>query len=221
MSKFPGIQKSTNRINYYKVSLEEISEIQKGEKRPSLLMHACCAPCSSFPLEFLEPIFDVTIYYNNSNIYPSSEYERRLNELKQFLANHHPNVKLIVPPYDNEGYTKKLEPLKDFPEGRERCFLCYTLRMNEAYGYAEEHHFDYFTTVMTISRQKDSQKLNEIGRQLSLKHPTVRYFFSDFKKNKGIDRTVEISKELGLYKQDYCGCKYSYEKRQKDKLETK
>ena len=211
MSKFPGIQKSTKKIDYYRQSIETIEQL-KGT-RPKLLLHACCAPCASFPLEFLQEAFDVTIFYNNSNIYPTEEYERRLNELKAFLEDHHPDVKLIVTPYDNEGYTKKLEPLKDLPEGRERCFMCYTLRMNEAFAYANDNGYEYFTTVMTISRQKDSQKLNEIGRKLNEKYPNTTYFHSDFKKKKGIDRSVEIAKALNLYKQDYCGCIYSYNKR--------
>lgn len=211
MSKFPGIQKSTKKIDYYRQSIETIEQL-KGT-RPKLLLHACCAPCASFPLEFLQEAFDVTIFYNNSNIYPTEEYERRLNELKAFLKDNHPDVKLIVTPYDNEGYTKKLEPLKDLPEGRERCFMCYTLRMNEAFAYANDNGYEYFTTVMTISRQKDSQKLNEIGRKLNEKYPNTTYFHSDFKKKKGIDRSVEIAKALNLYKQDYCGCIYSYNKR--------
>ena len=139
--------------------------------------------------------------------------KRYLKEVNPTLP--HP-VELIVPPYRNEEFTARLSVLKDVPEGGGRCFLCYGLRMDEAYRYASEHHFDYFTTVMTISRQKDSQKLNEIGRQLSHKYPDVPYFYSDFKKKKGIDRGQELSRLHQLYRQDYCGCRYSYEKRQED-----
>lgn len=222
MSNFPGIQKSSNKINYYQQSLDEINEIKKKGIRPTLLLHACCAPCATFPLEFLNEIFDCTILYNNSNIYPSDEYHRRLNELKQYLSyiNKHNThqIHLIEVPYDNESYTKKLEPLKDYPEGSQRCFTCYTLRMHEAYQYAQDHHFDYFTTVMTISRQKDSQKLNEIGTALQKQFPNVKYFHSDFKKKQGIDRGRELSNQYNLYRQQYCGCIYSYEEYLKRKV---
>ena len=122
---------------------------------------------------------------------------------------------MIFPPYDNLSYTKKLEPLKDEPEGYLRCFYCYALRMREAYEYANDNHFDYFTTVMTISRQKDSLKLNEIGHSLEKKFPSVKYFYSDFKKSGGQVRRDEIVHEYNLYSQDYCGCIYSYKERKK------
>lgn len=213
-------RKSSNKKNYYLESLKEIDEIKKTytDHKPSLLLHACCAVCAGWPLEFLSEIFDITIYYNNSNIYPESEYNRRKDELIRLVHEVYGNdIKLIIPPYDNVAYTKKLEPRKDDPEGWKRCFLCYTIRMDEAYQYAEDHHFDFFTTVMTISRQKDSQKLNEIGKELSSKYPTVKYFYSDFKKKNGQVRRDEIVKEHNLYAQDYCGCVYSYTERQNKK----
>ncbi len=205
------------KINYYQQSVDELEAIKRDQLRPKLLLHACCAPCSAFPLEFLCPYFDITIYYNNSNIYPEYEYTRRLHELRQYLDTWREKtgyeVKLIVPPYRGEAYTEKIGVLKDEPEGGSRCVMCYTLRMNEAYAYASAHAFDYFTTVMTISRQKNSQILNDVGRKLSAKYPNVKYFYSDFKKKRGIDRGLELSRENNLYRQDYCGCKFSYEKR--------
>lgn len=205
------------KINYYQQSVDELEAIKRDNLHPKLLLHACCAPCSAFPLEFLCPYFDITIYYNNSNIYPENEYARRLQELRQYLNTWREKtgyeVKLIVPPYMGEAYTEKIAVLKDEPEGSSRCVMCYTLRMNEAYAYASEHAFDYFTTVMTISRQKNSQILNDVGRKLSVKYPNVKYFYSDFKKKRGIDRGLELSRENNLYRQDYCGCKFSYEKR--------
>ncbi len=195
--------------NAYKESLKEIERIRQSGKRPSLCMHVCCAPCSCWPLEFLKD-FDVTVYFTNSNIYPSEEYWRRLDELKQFLDTHHPEVKLIVSAYDNKAYTDKISILKDEPERGKRCRMCYGLRMNEAYKYAHEHQFDYFTTVMTISRQKDSKVLNFIGLQLSNKYPNTRYFISDFKKADGSIKGNRIASELDMYRQDYCGCIYSY-----------
>ena len=205
------------KINYYQQSVDELEAIKRDNLHPKLLLHACCAPCSAFPLEFLCPYFDITIYYNNSNIYPENEYARRLQELRQYLNTWREKtgyeVKLIVPPYMGEAYTEKIAVLKDEPEGGSRCVMCYTLRMNEAYAYASEHAFDYFTTVMTISRQKNSQILNDVGRKLSVKYPNVKYFYSDFKKKRGIARGLELSRENNLYRQDYCGCKFSYEKR--------
>ena len=200
-------------VNYYQKSLLEIEKIKKEGLRPKLALHACCGPCSTFPLEFFSPIFDLYILYPNSNIYPKSEYSRRLDELKRYVEifnkEHEQNVKVIEFEYDNEEYTKKLAIYKNEREGGERCKLCYRLRMDEAYAYADREGFDYFCTVMTISRQKNSQILNQIGFELSSKYKT-KYFFSDFKKKKGIDRAIELRKEYHLYNQEYCGCIYSY-----------
>jgi predicted adenine nucleotide alpha hydrolase (AANH) superfamily ATPase len=154
--------------------------------------------------------------FNNSNIYPESEYVRRLEELKKFLTyfkrDYGYEVKLVVREYDNEKYNLDLEPYKDQAEGLTRCFICYEKRMDDAYKYADENHFDYFTTVMTISRQKNSQVLNQIGSKLAKKYPNVKYFHSDFKKNKGIDMARDMRIKYDLYQQLYCGCKYTYEK---------
>ncbi|MCH3909686.1 MAG: epoxyqueuosine reductase QueH [Bacilli bacterium] len=202
-------------VNYYLKSVEELKDIKEGEK-PSLLLHACCGPCSCFPLTFLCPHFKVTIFFNNSNIYPQNEYERRLEELKKFLGyferDYGYHVDLIVTPYDNDLYNKDLEPYASLPEGQERCFICYRKRMKEAFDYAEQNGFDYFTTVMTISRQKDSQILNKIGRELEKGHAKCKYFYSDFKKKKGIDIAREMRIHYDLYNQLYCGCKYTYGK---------
>lgn len=204
------------KINYYQKSLKILENLGDLDKKPRLLLHACCGPCSTFPLTFLCPHFDVTIYFNNSNIYPESEYSRRLEELKKFLEffkrDYGFDVKLIATKYDNDEYNKDLEPYKNQPEGMTRCFICYEKRMDGAYKFASENGFDYFTTVMTISRQKNSQKLNEIGEKLSEKYPNVKYFYSDFKKNRGIDIAREMRINYDLYQQLYCGCKYTYEK---------
>lgn len=201
--------------NYYLESLKELEALPK-DKKPRLLLHACCGPCSCFPLTFLCPHFEVTIYFNNSNIYPQNEYERRLGELKKFLGyferDYDYHVDLIVTAYDNENYNKDLEPYAALPEGEERCFICYRKRMGEAYDYAEKNGYDYFTTVMTISRQKDSQILNKIGKELEEKHSKTKYFYSDFKKAKGIDVAREMRIHYDLYNQLYCGCKYTYAK---------
>lgn len=207
------------KINYYLESLKEIEKIKTLDKKPSLLLHACCGPCSTFPLKFLTQFFDVTIFYNNSNIYPSDEYYRRKDELKKFLEYFYRDfgvkVEVLETEYDNETYNINLEPYKDLDEGTTRCFICYEKRMDEAYKYANDYKFDYFTTVMTISRQKNSQVLNAIGKKISEKYDYTKYFFSDFKKNKGIDEAREMKLHYNLYQQLYCGCKYSYEKSQK------
>ena len=131
----------------------------------------------------------------------------------EFLKDCHPEVKLIVSDYDNERYTEKISLFKDEPEKGRRCIMCYGLRMHEAYQYAHDHHFDYFTTVMTISRQKDSKVLNHIGMQLSNKFTNTKYFVSDFKKADGNVKGNKIAAERGMYRQDYCGCIYSYNQR--------
>lgn len=198
--------------DYHAESLETIASLDKG-KKPSFLLHACCGPCSCFPLLFLCPHFDVTIYYDNSNIYPESEFYRRRGELEKLLSlykrDYGFDVKLIEPPYDHESYMKDLRPHASDPEGRERCLLCYSKRMEEAYDYAEEHGFDYFATVMSISRQKSSAAMNEIGQELEAKHPKTRYFYSDFKKANGQLFARNLRIHYGLYNQLYCGCEYS------------
>lgn len=203
-------------INYYKKSLEIIDEVKGKPKKPRLLLHACCGPCACWPLRFLTPYFEVTIYFNNSNIYPEREYERRLLELEKLLSffkrDYGEDISLIVTNYDNEAYNKDLEPLKDEPEGGKRCLVCYHKRMKQAYDYAEANGFDYFTTVMSISRQKNSQILNSIGKELESSHAHTKYFYSDFKKEKGIDFGREMRLQYNLYNQLYCGCKYTYEK---------
>ena len=206
-----------DNFTYYRMMEESLKEIKKLDKKPSLLLHSCCAPCNAYPLELLVEYFDLTLMYNNSNIYPFEEYNRRLNELKKYVEfinnKYNVNIKMIETPYINEDFTKLLEPYKEQKEGQDRCKLCYKVRMNEAYKYASENNFDYFTTVMTISRQKNSIVLNNIGIELSKLYPNTKYFISDFKKNKGIDKGLEIAKEHNMYRQDYCGCIYSYNSR--------
>jgi len=209
------------KIDYHLKSMNEIERIAKAMVKPRLLLHSCCAPCSTYTLLFLCPVFAVTIYFNNSNIYPASEYQKRLSELQRFLEafeekSHH-HVDLIVPRYDNDAYNLDLEPYADLPEGSKRCLLCYEKRMDEAYRYAQSNGYDYFTTSMTISRQKNSQILNAIGQKLAFLYPKTKYFYSDFKKDRGIDIAREMRDEYGLYQQLYCGCKYSFLRRNSTK----
>lgn len=206
------------KLHYYNLSLKILDEIRASGQKPRILLHACCGPCSTFPLEFLCPYFHVTLYYQNSNIFPANEYQRRKEELIRFLqafeANSHYHVDCIFPLYDEESYSKKLAPYAHLPEGSERCFHCYRFRMEEGYHYAEQHGFDYFATIMTISAQKNSIVLNRIGAELERQHARCRYFYSDFKKKKGADRARELTASYHLYRQDYCGCRYSYAEKQ-------
>ncbi len=194
-------------MNNYQKHLNQIKQIQH---KPTLLIHICCGVCSVYPLQYLRNYFNITIFFSNSNIYPYLEFEKRLNALKQYLnILNDDSIKLIVDKYDNDSYMKKLEHLKDEPEGGLRCKLCYELRMNESFKYANEHNYDYFTTVMSISNRKNAEWINEIGEKLDKIYPNTKYLYADFKKGNGINKNDELNRKLNLYHQNYCGCIYS------------
>lgn len=197
------------------MELAELERIKQSGTRPRLLLHSCCGPCNAYPLQYLAPYFRITLYFNNNNIYPSEEYQIRLQELQQYVAmlnkTHDFDLEMVVTPYDYEAYEAKLYDLREEKEGGARCLRCYELRMNEAFAYANAHHFDYFCTVMTISRQKNSQVLNELGAALQPKYPHTKYFYSDFKKQNGNLLGIEIARECQMYRQTYCGCRFSKE----------
>ncbi len=199
-----------NRKNYQK-ELEKIIEKITDESRvPRLLLHSCCAPCSSYVLEYLSRYFDITVFYYNPNISPASEYEKRTKELRRLIrelpAVH--SVRLEVGAYEPERFYEMARGLEDAPEGGERCFLCYRLRLEEAAKMAREGGYDYFTTTLSISPLKNAQKLNEIGEELGRLYE-VSHLPSDFKKKNGYKRSVELSAQYRLYRQNYCGCIYS------------
>ncbi len=193
-------------INYQKKLDEVINALQ--DRRPKLLLHACCAPCSSYVLEYLTKYFDITLYFYNPNIYPESEYHFRADELKRLVADMKLQTDVIVEEYDNESFDKLANAYADMPEGSVRCFNCYSLRLEKSVIYAKENGFDFVTTTLTISPHKNAEKLNEIGSVLAEKYG-VKYLFSDFKKKNGYKRSCELSAQYGLYRQNYCGCKYS------------
>ena len=199
-----------NRKNYQKYLQIELENIKKSGKKPRLLIHACCGPCFTIPFEILRDYFDITIMYNNSNIYPKSEYDRRLAELKQYLSDLGVSLAIIEPKYDNETYNLELEPRKDDKEGHERCRICFRKRLKEGFEYASTHGFDYYGTVMTISRYKNAQDINKIGESLQKDYPTVKWLYADFKKNDGYEKSLIIIREHEMYLQEYCGCEYSY-----------
>lgn len=207
------IELPPQKTNYYLQSLDEIEKIKASGKRPKLLFHVCCGPCACWPLDFLCPVFDVTIYYNNSNIYPREEFDHRLAEVRKLIAYYKRDkgyeIELIVPPYDYETYRQDLVPFAEEREGLNRCQICYRKRMAEAYDYADQHGYDYFTTIMTVSRQKNSQVMNLIGKELEKDHPNCKYFYSDFKKDNGMLKGKEIRLRYDLYNQNYCGCEFS------------
>jgi len=205
-----------NKQTDHQWEIEKIKSLRQLSSKPSLLMQSCCAVCNSWPLEYLYEIFDITLYYNNSNIYPKSEYDHRLSELHNYVdlfnETHHTSIKIIEEPYDYTTYhATYLSKRAEDKEGYKRCGMCYALRITEALKYASNHGFDYVTTVMTISRQKSADKINGIARRLASGYPQVNYFYSNFKKEKGIDFSVNVSKGLGIYRQEYCGCEYSEE----------
>ena len=185
-----------------------------GARVPRLLLHSCCAPCSSYVLEYLSQYFSITVFYYNPNITDSEEYRRRVEEQKRLIGEmpvKYP-VSCLEGEYDPRAFTEIARGLEQVPEGGERCFRCYALRLEKTAQLAREREYDYFTTTLTISPLKNAQKLNEIGEQMAEKYG-CRFLNSDFKKKNGYKRSTELSKEYGLYRQDYCGCIYSKQER--------
>lgn len=211
-------RKSSNKHNYHKECLKQLQRFQKENpnKTPRVLLHACCVVCGCWPIEFLKNQgCDVTVMYNNSNIWPKAEHDHRLHEIERLIAEKYPGeVELIVAPYDYEAYkTQFLQHREKDPEGWKSCFACYGARMSQAFRYADEHGFDFFTSVLTFSRQKDSEKINQIGINLGHGFHHTKWLVSDFKKANGHMRSQEISDEFGFYHQDYCGCEFSAKER--------
>lgn len=199
----------------FQIKCEEMLEkIHERRDIPSLLLHACCGPCSSYVLEYLSKYFNITILYYNPNIYPEEEYRRRLEELKKFLndCSFENSVSLVEARYLPEEYYQAVDEFKQLGERSLRCYHCYQLRMEEACQYAFKHHIEFFTTTLSISPYKNSEWINEIGEKLEQNYG-VSYLYADFKKKNGYKRSLELSKEYNLYRQDYCGCVFSKEER--------
>lgn len=196
--------------NYQKELEKIIEENRRSNKIPSLFLHSCCAPCSSYVLEYLSHFFSITVFYYNPNISPKEEYEHRVEEIRRLIGEMefvHP-VKFVEGRYEPKEFFDMAKGLEDVPEGGERCFRCYRLRMEKAAKLAKEGGYDYFATTLTISPLKNAGKLNEIGEELEGIYK-VSHLPSDFKKKNGYKRSIELSHEHGLYRQNYCGCVFS------------
>lgn len=208
--------------NIYDASLRCLDEIAHSGKRPKMLLHACCAPCASSVLVQLYDYFEITVYYSNSNIFPFREYQRRFKELENFIPmfnkDYLADVQLQEGDYHPRTFLAFARLAKDEKEGGHRCHLCYEMRIREAMDYAARHHYDYCTTVLTLSRLKNSKVINEIAKKVQNDYPNVQYFYSDFKKNKGIDLSIALTDRYEMYRQDYCGCPYSMKNKSKDKV---
>lgn len=206
-----------NKINYQNELDKTLSDIERAGTTPSLLLHSCCAPCSSYVLEYLSRYFKITVFYYNPNIYPEEEFYKRRSEQERFISQlpaKNP-ISFIGTDHMSEEFYKVVKGLEHIREGGERCFACYRLRLEESAIAARDMGADYFTTTLSISPMKNAQKLNEIGGELGEKYG-VKYLFSDFKKRNGYKRSTELSREYGIYRQNYCGCVFSLRERNED-----
>ncbi|MBO5199676.1 MAG: epoxyqueuosine reductase QueH [Clostridia bacterium] len=199
-----------DKKNYSLFTEGIIAQIEKQGVKPTLLLQVCCAPCSSYVMEYLSRYFDITLYFYNPNISPEGEYTFRLEELRR-LTTELPEargVKLSEGEYNHQAFLDMARGLETLPEGGERCRRCYALRLTDTAKKAKAEGFDWFTTTLSISPHKNADWLNEIGEGLQQEYG-VLYLFSDFKKKNGYKRSIELSRQYNLYRQDYCGCAFS------------
>ena len=192
--------------NYQREMEEEIARLEG--RKPALLLHSCCGPCSSAVLERLWEHFRVSLLYYNPNIEPEEEYLHRLSEQRRLLSLLPGDIPLLPCPYDHEAFDAFAPALASAPEGGERCLACFALRLDYTARQAKLHGFEYFTTTLSVSPHKNADNVNRIGSEAGERHG-IRYLFADFKKKNGYLRSLQLSKEYGLYRQDYCGCRYS------------
>lgn len=197
-------------LNYQKKMDKLLTEMKGIKLVKRLLLHSCCAPCSSYVLEYLSEHFEITIFYYNPNIYPDTEYTKRVAEQQNLIAEMKPKypISFMAGRYDRNEFLEIAKGLEQIPEGGERCFRCFELRLREAAIQAVAGGYDYFTTTLSISPMKNAAKINEIGERVGREYG-VNHLPSDFKKRGGYQRSIELSKEYGLYRQDYCGCEFS------------
>ena len=205
--------------NYQKLMENEIELIKKSGRKPTLLLQVCCAPCSSSVLEKLCEFFDITLFFYNPNISPEEEFLKRFEELKRLNSELGTPANLIKGEYDHHRFLKMSEGLEKEEEGGVRCFRCYEMRLRKTASLARREGYDYFTTTLSVSPYKNAEKLNEIGERLAGEYG-VEYLYSDFKKKEGYKRSIELSKEHSLYRQDYCGCAFSKMQAEKKRQEN-
>lgn len=198
-------------MNKRNLQKELDSIIAAADRRPKLLLHVCCAPCSSYCLEYLNEYFDITVFFANSNIDDREEYVKRRDEEIRLISQMCPEVGFVEGRYDPDYFRQLVKGHENDPERGDRCSICFAMRLNEAAEYAAGNGFEYFTTTLSISPLKDEQKLCSIGEKAAERYGTV-YLPGDFKKKGGYQRSIELSKKYGLYRQNYCGCSYSKEK---------
>ena len=199
-----------NRVNYQKELDRILAALPQDGAPPALLLHACCAPCSSYVLEYLSRYFSITLFYYNPNIFPAEEYAHRAEEARRLVREMplvHP-VTVEEGRYEPQAFYELARGLEDAPEGGERCFACYRLRLRETARLAAARGFDWFCTTLSISPLKNAEKLNELGEEAAAEFG-VRWLPSDFKKRAGFKRSIVLSQEYGLYRQNYCGCVFS------------
>jgi len=201
-----------NKINYQKELEKILEQIKREDQTPSLLLHSCCAPCSSYTIEYLSDYFKITVFYYNPNISPKEEYEKRKAEQTRFISQIQTKneVRFLDCDYNAEEFFEIAKGYEDCREGGQRCFRCYELRMRKTAQLAKQNGYDYFCTTLSISPLKNAQKINEIGKSIE-NDWNVLWLPSDFKKREGYKRSIELSKEYNLYRQNFCGCIYSKE----------
>ena len=194
------------KVNYQRITDETIGHLNG---RPKLLLHSCCGPCSSYVLEYLSQYFEITVFYYNPNIRPREEFEKRLETQRVLLEKAYGQngcpMELVAPEYDPLPFEDKTAGMEHIPEGGDRCTVCFTLRLDETARYAKENGFSWFCTTLSVSPHKDAERLNRIGAETAEKYG-LNYLVSDFKKRSGYLRSIRLSEQYGLYRQDYCGC---------------
>ena len=206
----------TNKDSFSSSLIQYREILKKENKKPSILLHVCCGACSCYPLLFLIDLFDISVFFSNSNIYPLEEYNKRKEATIKYISylndKFSADIKFIEDKYNYEEFSKDLEHFKDEKEGGRRCYLCIEKRLRNLFEYANNNHFKYVSTIMSISRNKNINAINNIGKTLENEYNNITFLTFDFKKNNGQDIGVAISKKLDIYRQNYCGCEFSRNK---------